>query len=836
MALFYLAALALMLYCGALVIVLFLVTLAAARFGVGIIVSRLMAAPAGVFGILARRMWLPSAPVYRVTLAPDDAPRLFDVIRTLADRLALEPPARVFVEMHGSAWVMMRGFVRGSGRTTLGIGFDLLAALTTAEVEAVLAHELAHARLVRRGLSRWLNKGLNRLSAVTNELVGFAEAKRQASEDSDLADAAARFFKPLTLRAARLVATYSRQDEFEADRLAAAVSGAAAIRAALTKLEFIDGALARLPWNERLARVHAGEPFTEWIVGELAHAGDAAESELVGHSPDPFSTHPSMRDRLAALPPADGADVRHRDAPIGVTLLADPDAVARRLMAEIERVLDRQELRDTKRLARDTRRLSGPTRTTASQIVGVILIGFGVVLVLVALGSGVTPGLLATAGINLLVGVLLYRLTVTASRVDLPIPAYGTLSNRKRWDSHDALRDEEKAIEAELRRATTAGSKRQRVRTLLARAREALVTRDFLRVHVATRLARDLAPKSVTASLLYAIGAAALGIRTQALQALDVVRAQAGFRAIDTKWGAAWALSLLDDPLAEGLLQQLHKRRPQVATFAAMLARMQMVRGKLQSAIRNAETATRLEPSNRVITELLAHLLLIAGRVREAGERLRPHAADAKKDPGLAYLMVRTALIQRDLPQAREWADVIRSFDDTHEGLLAVAGAFGMARLDDIAAEFFAAALDAGYAPEANIGLATVARFRGDLVASRRHLLAALRTHNAMFSRGASPTSVFQQVLADLASLEQRRTTCHAWIATFPRAELPLSERSLLVHASTEAAAHEHLREIVDAIQLDGPPFDMARVTWREAPQDDQPIRPVKPGVKAVVG
>ncbi len=836
MALFYLAALGLMLFCGALVIVLFLVLLGATRFGLATVVGRLMAAPAGIFGILARRMWLPSPPTSQVTLAPDDAPSLFEILRTLANRLGLEPPSRVFVEMHAGAWVMLRGFVRGSGRTTLGVGFDLLAGLTTAEVEAVLAHELAHARLVQRGLSRWLNKGLSRLSAVTTELIAFAEFKRRAGEDSDLADATERFFKPLTLRAARLVATYSRQDEFEADRLAAELCGAGAVRSALTKLEFIDAALQRLPWNERLARAHTGAQFTEWIVGELAHGGDAAESDLAHHSPDPFSTHPSMQDRLAALPVAKGASSRQGATPMGVTLLADPDAIASRLTAEIQRVVAEQELRDTKRLVKEARKLAAPLRTTPSKLLGVIFIGFGVLLALLGLSEELAP-VWPVAVASLLLGVLLFALSVVRSpRLDLPVPVYGTLSNPKRWDSSDTVRDEEHATEAELRAATKAGWKRRRVRALLAHERDPLVTRDFLLAHVAARLARELAPKSVNANLLYAIAAAGFGNAAQADEALRVVRAQAGLRSITTKWGAAWALSLLDEPLAEGLLLRLHKLRPTVATFAALLARSQMVRGKVQSALRNAETATQLEPSNRAITELLVALLLAAGRPREAGARLGPYAEDARTDPGLAYLMVRTALMQRDLPQAEEWADVIRTFDDAREGLLAVAHAFGVARLDDVAADFFNAALDAGYAPEANIGLAELARFRGDPVAARRHLLAALQTHDAMFSRGASPATVFQQVLAGLASLEQHRTTCRAWIATFPRAEILLSERSLLVHAPTEAAAHEHLREIVDAIQLGGPPFDMAQVTWREAPLDDQPIQPVEPGVKGIVG
>ena len=50
-------------------------------------------------------------------------------------------------------------------------------------------------------------------------------------------------FDALTARAARLVATYSRQDEFAADRGAAEVCGSAACRSALGRLEALSGAV-----------------------------------------------------------------------------------------------------------------------------------------------------------------------------------------------------------------------------------------------------------------------------------------------------------------------------------------------------------------------------------------------------------------------------------------------------------------------------------------------------------------------------------------------------------------------------------------------------------------
>src|SRR5262245_58735328 len=118
--------------------------------------------------------------------------------------------------MNCGAWGMLGGFGRGWGRSRLGLGYDLLAGLTTHEVEAVIAHELAHARLVQRGFSRWLNRGLARLGRTAAELSARAAARRDAKQSPQLANATLRLFDALATRAARLVATYSRQDEFEA--------------------------------------------------------------------------------------------------------------------------------------------------------------------------------------------------------------------------------------------------------------------------------------------------------------------------------------------------------------------------------------------------------------------------------------------------------------------------------------------------------------------------------------------------------------------------------------------------------------------------------------------
>ncbi len=798
--LFYLTAILFMAGFTALALLLLLVTMAAARFGMASFVGRLLQVPVRLIGILGRKLWLPSETTYRIALTREDAPDLFAIARELSRRSAVAPAESIFIEMHSNAWVMMRGYRRGTGRTTLGIGFDLLAGLTVTEVEAVLAHELAHARLVQRGFSRWLKKGLARLTLVTTELSDCAAAYRQANARSDLTETTVRVFDALTRRAARHVATYSRQDEFAADRGAVELCGAAAIRSALARLEVLDEVVTRLPWSERLARLQPGEAFTVWLVNELTGLGRGDGGESLAHAVDPYSTHPALRDRLAALP-AD--DTPLRDSRPGIALLADPDSLAGRLAAEIQRVIAVQERKDTRQLARETRKLcraegiGGPVA-----LLGVGALIAGLVLGLIGATSGFPLDMMGTAVGALIAGVLLVRYPRYRDRRPLPVPAYGTLSKLRPPETQEQLAAAEEAIVAELRAsAARERTRRARFALLVSTSYAALQERDYLHAHVAARLALELKKTSIEAGLAYAIAAAGLGNAQQAHSRLGVIRRKVGFQTLATKWGAAWALSLLDDWSCEGLLQRLHDGRPDTATFASLLALAQLHRHKLQSAIENAARGVALEPANREAAMLLAHVLLLAGRTADAAARLDPLQDHARTDVGAAFLMVRLRVMQRDTAGALEWAGVVRGLDPDGASLIGLGQAFGAARLAEPAATFLAAAADAGFAPEANIGFAVLASSRGDRAGAKRHLLAALKFEGARFTRGHNVGSLFHDILGRLNGLAEQRLDCTAWIATVPAGSLALGGRSILVCAPTEAIGRACLQTIVTAMQ-----------------------------------
>ena len=833
--LFYAASLASLALLGLLVAVLSLATLGAARFGLGPAVARTLTSPVRLCGIFARNLWLPTEPVYRLPLERADAPRLFEMVDDLARRTGVTAPHVISIEMNCGAWVMLGGLTRGSGKTTLGVGYDLLAGMTTHEIEYVFAHELSHARLVQRGFSRWIKKGLARLTQTTGELSACAAERRNVGTPSGMANNAEKIFDGLTARAARLVATYSRQDEFDADRGALDLCGPAAMRSALTRLAMLERVLGRLPWNERLARIQSGERFSQWLVDEIASMTDADDGELARHAIDPYSTHPSLHDRLGMLPPGTPP---LGESGSGIELLADPNEIATRLATEIQREVLVQEEKHTKALARTTKQASKVTNLRGMRATGFVSVMVGTLVFLAGTVDGFAPDIVVMSMVMLLPGAAMLRLGRHRDRIPLPVPAYGTLTRpTPQWETPEQCLAAEKAVVSEIQHALDEIEKRRdRIAWLVTAAYAALGERDYLRAHVASRLALTIANKSTEAALAYLIAAAGLGNVEQMQRMFLAVKATVGFRTVATKWAAAWALSVLNDLNAEGFLVQLRVLEPGVATYAALLAHTQSDRGKVQSAIRNGESACSLDPSNVRCAQLLAHVYLQAGRVHDAAARMEPLRAWARTDEQGAFCMVRVSLMQHDLAAASDWASVLITIAPDGKWLIALAGLFAAARVEDRAVRYFTDALATPYWPEANVGLAQIANVRKNTEMARRHLLAALKLERASFTPGQSMSSVFQQILNRLVALDERRLVCKCWVAKFPtRPDTPLAGVSLLVCATDANEAKAHVRTIVDAMQDGGRPFNMAIVQWKEVPEEHQPVRPVQPGVRVVV-
>ena len=150
------------------------------------------------------------------------SPKLFSVIDDVARRTAQTPPSEVYLLNEVNAWVAHRGgMMRVGSRRVMGVGLPLLAHLSASELKAVIAHEFGHYVSGDVSLGPWIYK--------TRSAIGRALAATQGTVLAAPFDLYAKLFLKTTL-------AVSRQQEFEADRTAARVAGAAPMTRALQRV------------------------------------------------------------------------------------------------------------------------------------------------------------------------------------------------------------------------------------------------------------------------------------------------------------------------------------------------------------------------------------------------------------------------------------------------------------------------------------------------------------------------------------------------------------------------------------------------------------------------
>src|SRR6185436_4899403 len=74
------------------VLVLFVALFGGARFGLGLMIGRLLKSPLALLRVFARNLWLSSGRSPGIILVPAEAPRLFERVRTLSAKMGVDPP------------------------------------------------------------------------------------------------------------------------------------------------------------------------------------------------------------------------------------------------------------------------------------------------------------------------------------------------------------------------------------------------------------------------------------------------------------------------------------------------------------------------------------------------------------------------------------------------------------------------------------------------------------------------------------------------------------------------------------------------------------------------
>lgn len=822
------------------VLVLFLavelvIFVALLRFGMIGIITPVMERHGGLLTLFARSLWLRKGEQGRVPLNREEAPRLFSMLDSLAGRLGIAVPREVVVEMNVGAWVELRGWRQGSKATRLGIGYDLLVGLTETEVEAVLAHEMAHARLVRRGLRTWLGGGFARIATLTNQLSARQEAFRRAKKSFITGEACLACADACTRVAAKLVAAYSRQDEFEADLGAAHLCGSASLRSSLGKLHSLSTGTARLGWHERMAKLQQGDGYAAWLLEELSAEASATGSASDEVATDPYSTHPSIPDRLAALPPADGpAPV----SPPAIGLIVNADALAGRIIGEIERIATVQETRDDKELRNLARKIRSGAATRHLQMLAMfILIGslfFGVFAFL----DRFNPWILLSALAGIGGGVWLYRFGRYRITFPLAIPAFGQIQEGlEAIRSYTDLGAEEKTIEVRLKEAAASHPGKKAVAFYQKQAFAALASCNYLEAHVAGRLGLVIDAKSVPCALAFLIAAGSLRQNELVGKNLFFLRQQTGLRTPDTLWGAAWSLYLADDwSSAEALLSDLLKSRPEEVTFHLLLSSCAANRGKRQTALAHARSAVELAPADLDAIKLLLNQLLDCGYLREAIERVEQLPATLLEHSSLRLTRIRLHLLRRDFEGAHSLEAPMLQEAATDAALrLQLAASHEGMRRHDRAWELYEEVTRIGHYPEALVGLGRLSNRRGQRDDARRHLLSALNTKLPVGPKAVPPLAFFSAVIAELGNLRGPGIPCKAWILTFTDGEVagPLANLAFVIFGRNENEAIADMKTLADAIIPENA-LKTDHIQLRLAPNDRQPVGAVIPGVQGV--
>jgi tetratricopeptide (TPR) repeat protein len=351
-------------------------------------------------------------------------------------------------------------------------------------------------------------------------------------------------------------------------------------------------------------------------------------------------------------------------------------------------------------------------------------------------------------------------------------------------------------------------------------------------------LSINLDGKGVDGVLIYTIAAAGLSLWNDFNQNMEFIHQSTGVATPSTEWGVAWTSFLATDwPRAEGLLWKCAEREPSNATFRCLLALALVQRNKLQGAILNATMAADLEPRETEHTKLLTRILLDAGRVKEAAARFEKIEAEMRSDAEIAIMAVRIRLMRHQFDAALELAEQLDHGEQNPQWLVGMAGTFETARQDQTARRFYKEALGRGHYPEALLGLARAAADEKRLDEAREHLISALDVEKTVGRYGRTAVELFHQTVSQITMLDEPRENCIAWIVGFPAEASPaaLARRSLMLYATSRRAAEKHLEMILTAMKPGNSVTPTWQLDWREAPQDQQPARPVREGVQFVL-
>lgn len=220
--------------------------------------------------------------------------------------------------------------VRSAGHRVLLVGLPLLSILSVSEMRAVIAHEFGHYVGADTRIGPWIYRIRERISRT---IVALSNEERLSHR---IARSPFLLYGRLFMRVTNAI---SRRQEFAADAVAVSIAGASAQRAALRKIHGAGPAYDSFWANELSPLLHDGkrppvlDGFRQFLNADGAsEAVERLVAEQTEARTHPYDSHPSLGERLAAIPEDGQAE---DDSSPALALVNDPE----RLEEELLRVL-----------------------------------------------------------------------------------------------------------------------------------------------------------------------------------------------------------------------------------------------------------------------------------------------------------------------------------------------------------------------------------------------------------------------------------------------------------------------------------------------------------------
>lgn len=258
---------------------------------------------AALLWTLVANLWPPTETAQGLPLTPEEAPRLFEMIRVLRKRIQAPEFDQVLVDDSlGVSIVQTPSLgILGRYRNTLVLGLPVLMGLSTPQVAAQVAHEFGHLATGRRERKAWIYR-------TRRSWWRLAQSRAQSRFAPAFTDIGARiFFRYYFPRFNARAMVVARQQEVDADLLAHRVMGTVPSARGLVALEvmrrFLDEEFWPGIWAQaRTEALPSAKPLrAQYVLLRESLRGPAAPRwlrEALARVPSPSESHASLKARL----------------------------------------------------------------------------------------------------------------------------------------------------------------------------------------------------------------------------------------------------------------------------------------------------------------------------------------------------------------------------------------------------------------------------------------------------------------------------------------------------------------------------------------------------------